>query len=84
MKAGELDALLSLVDSLRARGVRRYKAGDIELELGPLEAPPPPDAKPGETPPDACKCGHAEYAHVNGLCVHGCDVEKCAPEETTK
>lgn len=75
---------MMLVDQLRARGVRRYRTSELELELGATESPSPPEMKPNAVPPDACKCGHPEYAHVNGLCVHGCDVEKCAPEETTQ
>lgn len=36
MAQPDTDALLTLVDALRARGVRRYRASDgLELEFGP-------------------------------------------------
>jgi hypothetical protein len=31
--------------------------------------------------PDICKCGHAQFAHMNGFCVEGCDAAKCGQEE---
>ena len=79
----ELELLLK---TLRAHGVTSYEGFDegqptIKLTLGPAPDTSKPE-KPG-VDPDLCKCGHAAFAHVNGLCTAGCEVEKCAPEEET-
>lgn len=70
------------LDLLRLKGVKAYKGpspdGAIEVELG-LSVDNIEDAKPGTVvDPDACRCGHPPYAHMNGLCVQGCSVEMCA------
>jgi hypothetical protein len=74
--SSEVKALAELIDMLRAKGVRRFKAADLELELDAPTAAS--DSKP-EVDPDLCRCGHPSYMHVNGLCAQGCDVEACAP-----
>jgi len=80
----DLSELTHLLKVLRAHGVTSYTGGlwgGITVTLGPMPDNTKPD-KPG-VDPDLCKCGHAAFAHVNGLCTAGCDVEKCAPEEET-
>lgn len=82
----DLSALGALCDVLRSKGVRLYQAhgvlgsgiDDLRLELEPV-APGPPDAAKPEADPDVCRCLHPHFAHVNGLCTMGCDVEACAP-----
>lgn len=76
MTLPELEALCVL---LRRHDVRVYQAGDVRLELDPRHAAP--EAPQQQDTPEMCRCGHAAYAHVNGLCSHGCDVEECAPPE---
>lgn len=77
-------ALLTFVDRLRGAGVKSYKGqfdGDlIELELGPPVIAEPQPSKP-EADPDKCRCGHMVYEHNQGLCLVGCDAEKCVEPE---
>lgn len=91
-----LTELSALLDVLRTKGVTRFK-GDLVLKVAgntctmPIEltlgAPAAPEVTPGveidQWPPDsdACRCGHPLTEHTNGLCLHACDVEHCAPEE---
>lgn len=77
-----LAELESLCVVLRAQGVRVYQAGDVRLELEPHGTPEP--TKTEAQDPDVCRCGHPTYAHVNGLCTMGCDVELCAPPAEEK
>lgn len=79
MTLSELEALCVV---LRAQGVRVYQSGDVRLELEPHGTPEP--TKPETQDPDVCRCGHPTYAHVNGLCTMGCDVELCAPPAEEK
>lgn len=95
MKTGDaifLDNLSMLLDLLQRKGVKRY-AGPV-LSARPdegvcetrveLELSPAPDMTPAEkttVDPDACRCGHPETAHTNGLCLFGCEVDRCAPPE---
>lgn len=78
----DLDLLLP---SLRKHGVGIFKHGPMEIHFS-QEPPKPMDiasvrqALQAEEP-DKCKCGHSETAHVNGLCIHGCAIESCMPEE---
>jgi len=85
--------LESLLKVLRAHGVTAYEGplwGDarspaeavVKVSLGPPVETAQPEAP--SVDPDVCKCGHAAFAHVNGLCTVGCDVEKCAPAEETQ
>lgn len=81
-----LDCLSMLLDLLQRKGVKKYHGpwsaealGSVELELSPA-----PDMTPAEKTtidPDACRCGHPETAHTNGLCLFGCEIERCAPPE---
>ena len=89
-----LAELSALLDLLRSWGVTQYEGPFIEdpaspaqclvkLTLGPLDAPAKPDEKDDSpiTDVETCRCGHALYAHINGLCGEGCDVTLCAPPE---
>lgn len=74
-----------LADMLRAKGVTNFEGGGIKLEFGaPVDTTPHKEAAPA-VDLDLCKCGHASYQHVNGLCIVGCTVETCAgPEQNAK
>ena len=86
----DLRQLGEMIDLLRSKGVHRYKSAELATNGGELarlevELFPPvddtPEAKPGPNP-DACRCGHLSHEHgPDGLCLHGCDIERCAPEE---
>jgi hypothetical protein len=92
MSDPKLDRLGALLDLLRAKGVRVYRAseldrdgrpvGRIEVEFEPTIVDHP-DAKPAPDP-DRCACGHMAHEHSNGLCLHGCEPEACAPPEDPK
>lgn len=74
-------ALLAFIDQLRGKGIRTFKgpweAGTIELELGPALIPDAPEAATKDETLCHCKC--PVYAHLNGLCLAGCEPESCAP-----
>jgi hypothetical protein len=75
-----LAEVAALADVLRAKGVRVWKDGPVEMELGPpIDSAPDSPAEPE----DICRCGHPFIGHsAEGLCVTGgCDVEACAPPE---
>lgn len=80
-----LPDLDSLLTTLRAKGVKSYRADDdrIELEFFPaVEVVAAERPGPSVPPADICRCGHPEHAHMNGLCVvGGCDPSQCAPPE---
>ena len=87
-----LTELSALLDLLRAKGVTRFEGAlvlpedpttRIVVDFGPLDAPAKPDEKDDSpiTDVETCRCGHALYAHINGLCGEGCDVTLCAPPE---
>lgn len=81
MTPEEIATISKLADMLKAKGVRVFRGAGIELEF---EAPAAPNVEPDAptADPDMCRCGHANHAHMNGLCVHGCEAEKCIPEDT--
>lgn len=71
----ELDLLLGL---LKSAGVRVYEGDGTRIEFGadmtePKSKPAPSDEK--------CLCGCFIYDHVNGACISGCTLEKCAGPE---
>jgi hypothetical protein len=74
----------ALCDLLRAKGVRRYHGildgAPCELEFLPPEAPPLKDSKP-TVDAETCHCGHGLHAHNAGLCLLGCEPDKCAGPE---
>lgn len=80
---GDLEPLSKLLDLLRTKGVMKFQGANYQVEFAPfVDASPVPAEKVlPQQDADNCKCGHALYAHVNGLCAMGCDVEKCAPKE---
>lgn len=71
------DEVRKYAETCRTAGVRVLDiSGVIRLEMEPRQAEEPRSSK-AIPAADVCKCGHAEHAHMNGLCVLGCDVEKC-------
>lgn len=87
----DLSRLGALIDLLRSKGVRSYVSDEhaasgwrshVELEFE-LTVVDHPDAKPAPDP-DRCACGHMAHEHSNGLCLHGCEPEACAPPEDPK
>lgn len=85
----DLASLESLIDALRAKGVKTFQGFGVTVELFP-SAPKADDVKPGDmekalkelsaTAP-MCRCGHEEFAHNNGQCLAGCPAESCAPKD---
>lgn len=78
-----LDGVLSM---LRRQGVSHFRdvpGEGFDVTFFPAQPASEPEQKPAAAVVDIelCKCGHPVHAHVNGLCIHSCDVEKCAPEE---
>jgi len=81
-----LTELAALLDLLKDKGVTRFEGCYGEKSrLVKLEMLPPPDKAPREeragADPDVCRCGHSLAEHNAGLCLAGCEVEKCAPPE---
>ena len=89
-----LTELEKLLDLLRSKGVTHMHlepfdgkgfcgASILDVTIGPLDPPARPAEK--DDPPvidtETCRCGHALYAHINGLCGDGCDIMLCAPPE---
>lgn len=86
----ELERLADILDLLRSKGVKSYRAtkyddegkslGVMEVEFEP-SIDPRPEAKPSPDP-DRCACGHMAHEHGDGgLCLHGCDPSSCSPPE---
>lgn len=90
-----LTELAALLDLLKSKGVSRARlepwnyppgkeiayCGVIDVTFAAPIDKAPPEEKSGKSPDD-CRCGHAHAEHTNGLCIAGCEVEACAPEET--
>lgn len=82
MPIEDLDTVLS---KLRKHGVSEFCFGALKVVFA--EEPPKPmdiqsvRAALQAEEPEKCRCGHPETAHVNGLCIHGCAIESCMPEE---
>lgn len=75
MTTEEIETIGKLADMCRAKGVRVLDVpGSIRMELEQTQAPTSP--KPSSEP-DICRCSHPVHAHMNGLCIHGCEPEKC-------
>jgi len=83
MKDLSLNDVTRLVEAMRKRGVLSFEVGGLKVEFFPSA----PDADTPLAPPKLedntplCGCGHAEWSHQNGLCIYGCDIEKCMTEE---
>lgn len=75
-----LAELEKLIDLLKAKDIEFIRWGDLELRLAsPIDTTPEARPAPDST---VCACGHGAHEHSSdGLCLHGCDVETCAPEE---
>lgn len=78
MTDAEIEVVGRLADMLRAKGVKSIDVGGCKMELEPSQ----PKAEPStsQADPDICKCGCPEYAHVNGLCINGCEPSKCSSD----
>lgn len=78
-----LEKLGALIDLLRSKGVRVYRASETttELELEPTVVEH--RAEKQQPDPDLCSCGHLSHEHQDGLCLMGCDADACAPREKT-
>ncbi len=73
----EIATIGRVADMCRAKGIKLLDIpNNIKMELDPT---PAKDTPGPTTDPDMCSCGHPEYAHTNGLCVTGCDPDKCNP-----
>ncbi len=83
MTPDDVKAVGDLIDLLRKKGAKRFAGYGVDLELGPLDAPAKGDAKREHADHDACKCGHELTEHQAGLCLRGCDIDKCVGEVTT-
>ena len=77
MTPEEIEIVGKLADMCRSKGIRSIDVGGCKLDMGDVPAIATP--KPTNDP-DVCRCGHQEHQHMNGLCVYGCDAEKCADE----
>jgi hypothetical protein len=85
---GNLERFLKI---LRGAGVAKFRGGlfvegwmerwDVDVSFFPSEPPAPPVDKSAEVDPELCRCHHPKFQHEAGLCLMGCDVEQCAPEE---
>ena len=73
MTAADLQLLGKLADMCRRKGVKTAHCGDVHLEMGTLDAPP----KKAQPDTEKCACGHPAYQHVHGLCLDGCEPDKC-------
>jgi hypothetical protein len=86
MTAAERKDAETLIDMLKAKGVRTFKGFGIELELGPPVAEPMSERemlKAFDDGVERCKgCKHEMAEHVQGICLH-CPPEKCAGEQAT-
>lgn len=83
MTLGELEASLA---ALRRQGVKSFTdvaGGGFEVEFFPESAGEQgPIPVMGDILDKPCRCGHLASEHNGeaGLCLRGCDPEKCAPE----
>ncbi len=74
--------LLQMIDELKARGLRSFSGtldgSPVVIEFGPPQERVSVDDKPVvSVDNEACRCGHAGFQHQIGLCLLGCDPEKC-------
>ena len=81
------DGLGATLDMLRSKGVSKYREDDgrsFAVEFFPsVAAQPEMDA--AKPDPNICRCGHFKHEHGDhGLCLIGCDPEKCAGPEGGK
>lgn len=69
----------SIVQTLRDAGVKSYRNGAFQIELGdvPLVAPPTPVEVE-----KVCPCGHERYEHDDsGACYHCSSPNSCVPKK---
>ncbi len=84
MTDAEIATIGKLADLCRSKGIRLIDLpGSVRLELDEVWRPSGEKmsiAQALKAPEaDECKCGHPLHAHMGGLCVLGCEVEKCEP-----
>lgn len=85
----ELVELENLFGVLRRARVKSFESLEAmtgnKFSVEFLPEAPDTQPKPFDLSPDVelCDCGHPMHAHVNGLCIHGCN-DECLPKETTQ
>jgi hypothetical protein len=74
----------TLVANAKRHGLRRVRAGDVEIEFWAPDRPAPvvepKPEKPAGDPTfsaDVCACGHHVVEHGAAGCWHGCGLEAC-------
>lgn len=74
------EVLSAKLDMLKAKGVQKYVDQEFTVEF----SAPADDTKPAPVAadPDLCRCGHPLFAHAAGLCLIGCNAEKCVDADT--
>ena len=81
MTDAEIAIIGRLADMCRTKGIRMLDIpNSVHLELESQAAALASQAGPAADP-DLCRCGHPEHAHMNGLCIHACDVGRCSQPE---
>lgn len=90
-RAEYMATLSSILDLMRAKGVRSFKGMttldghtpfSLEIELEPTLDVSTGRSEKQEPDPDMCSCGHWLHEHQDGLCLHGCEPEACLPKES--
>ena len=98
MKLSDSDAegfIEKLLPELQKYGVTLFEIQGLKLTLGPAPVQPAAPMSPSEVlrlraelekdaAADRCACGHAVFQHTNGLCVVGCSVDKCLPDDVAQ
>lgn len=85
----QLAQLTKVIAILREGGVKRYRDGDLEVELHAAAPAIGPSVPRDFGELARCPCGHEADAEHNssGLCLLGCPTSLCRPEtvkETVK
>lgn len=78
------ESIASMLDMLRSKGVYKFKSTALDGFEVEFHAPTD-DTKPAPVAadPDLCRCGHPLFAHAaGGMCLIGCNAEKCVDADT--